>query len=125
MFGSALMTGARYYSGGWGEIEDPIGRLHIDGFTIGTKNLATLEATEVSFFPNPTVDMVNVKIDLKENAKTVQLGIMDFTGRIINTYDLDVQNGIIPVNISNYPAGTYFFTVKTDKAFTTEKIIKR
>lgn len=125
MFGTALMTGARYYSGGWGDTEDPIGRLHIDGFTIGTKNLATLDNSEVGFFPNPTADVVNVKLALKETAKTVELGIMDFFGRVISTYTLDVQNGIVPVNISNYPAGTYFFTVKTNKAFTTEKIIKR
>ncbi len=122
--GTSYMTGLTLYSG-WSDTEDPVARLHIDQFApVGTKNLATLAEDEVSFFPNPTADVVNVKLALKETAKSVQLGIMDITGRILNTYNLDVQNGIIPVNISNYPSGTYFFTIKTDKAFTTEKIVK-
>jgi hypothetical protein len=120
VFGDAYMTGATLFRPG----ADIAARVHIDQFTIGTKNLVTLAQDEVSFFPNPTADVVNVKLALKETAKSVQLGIMDITGRILNTYTLDVQNGIIPVNISNYPSGTYFFTVKTDKAFITEKIIK-
>jgi hypothetical protein len=123
VFGAGYMTGTNYYTG-WSATEDPIARLHIDQFTIGTKNIATLGEDEVSFFPNPTADVVNVKLALKETAKSVQLGIMDITGRILNVHTLDVQNGIVPINISNYPSGTYFFTVKTDKAFTTEKIVK-
>lgn len=122
--GTALMTGASYFGGGWSDDQDPIGRLHIDSY-VGTKNIVALEEDEVKVFPNPTTSVVNVQLNLKEAAKTVQLGIMDFTGRLINTYDLNVQNGVVPVNISNYPAGTYFFTIKTDKAFTTEKVIKQ
>jgi hypothetical protein len=49
---------------------------------------------------------------------------MDFTGKVLATQDLNVNEGTVPVNLANYPAGTYFFTVKTDKAFRTEKIVK-
>ena len=65
-----------------------------------------------------------VKLNLEEQAKYVKLGIMDFTGKVLATQDLNVNEGTVPVNLANYPAGTYFFTVKTDKAFRTEKIVK-
>jgi hypothetical protein len=123
IFGTAVMSGTTYFGGGWNGTEDPVGRLHIDNF-VGAEDLQQLEQDEVNIFPNPTTGMVNLKLDLKENHKKVELGIMDMMGRILNVYTLDTQNGIIPINISSYPAGTYFFTVKTDKAFTTEKVIK-
>jgi hypothetical protein len=83
-----------------------------------------LDATEVSVFPNPAHDVVQLKLDLKEQHKKVELGVMDILGNILQVHPIDIQQGTVPVNISSYPAGTYFFTVKTDKGFATEKVIK-
>ncbi len=123
VFGTAFMTGAAYFSGGWSGPEDPLGRLHVDAF-VGAEDLQQLEASEVSVFPNPARDVVQLKLDLKEQHKKVELGVMDVMGNIIHVYPVDIQQGTFPVNISSYPTGTYFFTVKTDKGFATEKVIK-
>lgn len=124
IFGTGLMSGDRYFTGGWNTTEDPVGRLHLDNF-VGTEQLAALTEDEVSVFPNPTNGLVNLSLKLKATPKKVDLGIMDFNGKLIEVISINQQEGIIPVNISHYPAGTYFFTVKTDKAFTTEKVIKQ
>jgi hypothetical protein len=123
VFGTAFITGASYFSGGWSGAEDPLGRLHIDNF-VGAADLKQLANNEVSVYPNPTNGVVNLKLDLQEQHKKVELGIMDLNGRVISVYPIDVQQGIVPINISSYPSGTYFFTVKTEKGFATEKIIK-
>lgn len=120
--GAHIITGANYYSGYTGASQAII-RLHTDGFIINEK-LAQLKENEVTFFPNPTYNVVNVKLNLEENAKYVKLGIMDATGKVLETMDLNVNDGNTQVNLSKYPAGTYFFTVKTDKAFKSSPIIK-
>jgi len=121
--GAAIMTANSYYGGGYSGASQVLIRLHTDGF-VGSEDLNLLKTEEVVFFPNPTTSVVNVKLNLEEQAKYVKLGIMDFTGKVLATQDLNVNEGSVPVNLANYPAGTYFFTVKTDKAFRTEKIVK-
>ncbi|MFZ4542794.1 MAG: PA domain-containing protein [Saprospiraceae bacterium] len=121
--GTAVMSGTTYFGGGWSATDDPIGRLHIDNF-VGNEELTPLAENEVSIFPNPVINTVQVKLDLQNASNKVQLGIMDELGRILQVQDLNDQHGIFSVNMSSYPPGTYFFTVKTDKSFSTEKIIK-
>ena len=53
------------------------------------------------------------------------MGIMDEMGRILQVQEVFEQKGVVPVNMSAYPPGTYFISVKTEKAFGTEKVIKK
>lgn len=124
IFGTAILTGSQLFTGGWNATADPIGRLHIDNF-VGAKDLKGLAENEVSFFPNPTYNNVNVTLNLEQPHQNIQLGIMDFNGRILEVKQLQGQQDILNVDISKYPAGTYFFTLKTDTSFKTEKIIKQ
>jgi hypothetical protein len=121
--GTAVMSGTTYFGGGWSATDDPIGRLHIDNF-VGSEELLTLKDGEVSIYPNPVVNTVQVKLNLEDRAGKIQLGILDEMGRLLQVQDIYDQHGILSVNMSAYPPGTYFFTVKTDKAFSTEKVIK-
>lgn len=120
--GAQIVTGANYYTGYSGANQALI-RLHTNGFIINEK-LAQLKENEVTFFPNPTSNFVNVKLNLEESAKYVKLGIMDVTGKVLETLDLNVNEGNTQVSLSKYPAGTYYFTVKTDKAFKSSPVIK-
>ena len=126
VFGAGIMTGTGYFGGGWSATDDPIGRLQLEGFTlpIGTAELTSLKADEVQIFPNPAKSIVNVKLDMEENHQKVELGIFDINGRLIQQIDVQDQHGVTPINIGSYPSGTYFFSVKTEKSFATEKVIK-
>ena len=122
--GTAIVTAKDYYGGGWSGTEDPIARMHMDGF-VGAKDLPVLEATEVSIAPNPATNNVNVALNLNEPAKDVQIGIMDMTGRILEVIKVGAtQKENVSIDVSNYTPGTYFLTVKTEKAFRPEKFVK-
>jgi hypothetical protein len=122
--GTALQTSASYFSGGFSGNQSLVLRAHLDGF-VGSKDLATLGANEVAISPNPANSFVNVALNLNQPAKDVQIGIMDMTGRIIEVIKVGAtQKDNISVDVSNYTPGTYFLTVKTEKAFRPEKFVK-
>ena len=124
VYGTAIVLGNQYYAGGWSKAADPIGRLELDGFeVVGTENLSNLKVEEVEIFPNPVKSVVNIKLDMEENHKNVELSILDINGKVIQKLDVQEQHGITPVNISSYPSGTYIFSVKTEKSFDTQKVI--
>jgi hypothetical protein len=87
--------------------------------------LSAFKEDEVKIFPNPTEGQVNLSLNLEAEHQKVELGIMDFNGKLLEVITINQQQGITPINISQYPSGVYFFTVKTNKAFTTEKLIKQ
>ena len=122
--GTALMTGPSYFSAGFSGNQGMVLRAHMDGF-VGAKDLPVLEANEVSIAPNPATNNVNVALNLNEPAKDVQIGIMDMTGRILEVIKVGAtQKENISIDVSNYTPGTYFLTVKTEKAFRPEKFVK-
>ncbi len=122
--GTAIQTSASYFSAGFSGNQSLVLRAHLDGF-VGSKDLATLEANEVAISPNPANSFVNVALNLNQPAKDVQIGIMDMTGRIIEVIKVGAtQKDNISVDVSNYTPGTYFLTVKTEKAFRPEKFVK-
>jgi PA domain/Secretion system C-terminal sorting domain len=122
--GTALQTSVSYFSAGFSGNQSLVLRTHIDGF-VGSKDLVTLEASEVAISPNPANSFVNVALNLNQPAKDVQIGIMDMTGRIIEVIKVGAtQRDNIAVDVSNYTPGTYFLTVKTEKAFRPEKFVK-
>lgn len=122
--GTAIQTSASYFSGGFSGNQSIILRTHLDGF-VGSKDLATLGANEVAISPNPASSFVNVALNLNQPAKDVQIGIMDMTGRVIEVIKVGAtQRDNISVDVSGYTPGTYFLTVKTEKAFRPEKFVK-
>ncbi len=133
IFGTALMVGAgatSYYGGGFNGSEDPIVRMHIDGFVakygVGNKDITALEANEVTIAPNPATTFVNVKLDLNEAAKDVKIGVMDMTGRILNVINVGAtQKDNVQVDVSAYAPGTYFMTILTEKSFSPLKFVKQ
>lgn len=84
---------------------------------------AILPSDKVKIYPNPTTDVVNINLGIGEN-KASTLTITDLTGKIINVQEFKNSNSIQTVNIAHLPTGTYFFTVRTDDAFRTERIVK-
>ncbi len=133
IFGTALMVGAgttSYYGGGFNSSEDPMVRMHTDGFLakygVGSKDITALEANEVTIAPNPATNFVNVKLDLNEAAKDVKIGVMDMTGRILNVINVGAtQKDNVQVDVSGYAPGTYFMTILTEKSFSPLKFVKQ
>ena len=74
----------------------------------------------LSVFPNPN----NGNFSLKANGinDQVYLEISNINGQIIFVKELN--DNIERVNISNYPPGVYFVTIRTENFTKTERIIK-
>jgi hypothetical protein len=63
---------------------------------------------ETSVFPNPAKDVVTVKVDA---SGTAVLKVTDLAGRTVTTNDVTIANGQFTVNVADYNAGTYLFTL--------------
>jgi hypothetical protein len=77
---------------------------------------------DISVYPNPSSDYVNVSI----GNKSFQLAIYDITGRHIKSFDLSKSINIIEItDISSFKNGMYLFSFYNDEQKITKKIIKK
>lgn len=82
------------------------------------------ELEGVSIAPNPNTGIFNVSLDL-DNAE-VKFIITDISGRVANvSFGRNVNQEVKTFDISEYPAGVYFFTVVADGVRTTKRIVKQ
>jgi len=91
-------------------------------FEISKQQSLVFEGLEgVSVFPNPTADLVNLKLDDARSVEKVVL--QSVTGQVLYTATQDTQKAI---NIRHYPAGTYLVLVhRNDGRTTSHKIVKQ
>ncbi|MFK7908565.1 MAG: T9SS type A sorting domain-containing protein, partial [Chitinophagales bacterium] len=79
----------------------------------------------VSVYPIPVSSVVNVNFTTKvKGSSTIQ--IHNVAGKLMNTQDVDTEDGInkVSLNVSSYPVGTYFLTVKNGEEVATTKFVK-
>ena len=79
---------------------------------------------EFNIYPNPARETVNIAIN-NITAKNAQLSVFDYTGKLIDerNFNLDAGTQLEQVNVSNYPTGFYFFRLTTERGIGTEKVM--
>jgi hypothetical protein len=81
----------------------------------------TTDATEISIYPNPVSDKLNIK--LPSEVQIASLTLYNILGKQINTYPVsNINNTINMVPISK---GIYLVKIETKKISKTFKLIKR
>jgi hypothetical protein len=93
---------------------------------VGGEELSDVQISSVNIYPNPVQSQSIIELNL-ENAASVQLSIVDITGRMV--YELeapDMQSGrnLISINADSFPAGLYLCRLKIGNEMITKKIIK-
>lgn len=86
-----------------------------------SENVGAKAAIEI--YPNPSKNIANVSIDLEETS-TIQLDVMDITGKVISTENLGVMakgNQLIRLNVANFADGFYFLNLKVGDEIVTRK----
>lgn len=78
----------------------------------------SLENATISIFPNPTADRLNISADIELSSYT----ILDFSGRVIKTADLD---GSSSIDTTSLRTGTYLLQLTNDNGTTTQQFIKQ
>ncbi|MCB0638625.1 MAG: T9SS type A sorting domain-containing protein, partial [Lewinella sp.] len=79
---------------------------------------------ELSLFPNPTVDLLQVKFTAQQDER-VELVVTDFAGRTIQRQPLDASKGAnsAQVNTENFTGGVYYLHLITNEGRTTERFV--
>lgn len=82
--------------------------------------LSSIELANLQIFPNPTQNVVNVKL---EDVKINQMTLTDLQGRKLQTINDPAANTII--SIENYSSGVYLLNIYTNDGVNTQRIIKQ
>jgi hypothetical protein len=97
--------------------------------TISTTVLSVQEpdaaVLQVSIFPNPTTDLVQLQIK-EANIDEMELEFSDLTGKILYSAQYRLMNQNIGINTAGYPSGVYLLTLKkpNGQILGTYKIVK-
>lgn len=106
------------FTGGFSGDSRPTVRMHVVKVGVDAKDLPALADKEVSLFPVPTTNELNVKFDLSNPTEKAEVTILDLMGRTVFAQKYtNLQKNTIQVNTSNFANGSYIFYVKTDKGF--------
>lgn len=84
-----------------------------------------ISENNISAYPNPFENTVNISVNLTE-AQKIEIVIYDLTGKNIATLvnnELQTGNHIYTWDAKSSPAGIYFYSVKTAKQQFTKKLI--
>jgi len=110
----ALTTMEHHYVGG---IEFKEG-----DFTVGLEDVTNEIA--VNAFPNPATSIANIEIAL-ENSADVVVTLVNTLGQEVYSSVNNFRSGIntISLDVKNFEAGMYFYTVSTDNFSTTKRLI--
>jgi hypothetical protein len=98
--------------------------------TISTTVLSVQEpdaaVLQVSVFPNPTTDLVQIQIK-DASIEEMNLELTDLSGKTLYSAQYRLMNQIIGINTATYPSGVYLLTLKktNDQILGTYKIVKQ
>ena len=89
-----------------------------------TTTLSTNTTTkkEISIFPNPATDFVNINLSAL-NFKNAELKIFDASGRMVFDRNYTSENKTIKIDVSNFKTGIYIINIISDGEKRSEKLI--
>ncbi len=92
-----------------------------EDYTVNVGTLGTSEAKRqnLSVYPNPVVDVLNIDSDSKVSGVTVY----DLTGKAVSSHTMAAQKN--QINLSKLSPGVYVVTVQTEAGSKTVKILKK
>ena len=100
------------------------------GFVSGTNVLGTTKLSQfddvLSIYPNPSTDLVKLSLNIKD-AATLELKIINVMGQTVasRNYGNLVGSQILPLNVSEFPAGIYTVEVLVNGSLSTKQFVKQ
>lgn len=93
---------------------------------IGIESNEFLNGLKMSAYPNPANDVVNINYGIENASDKVEIKIIDATGRVIeviNSGSKVAGEHVATINLSNYTAGKYFYSITTNGGTLTKKFV--
>ncbi len=91
--------------------------------TISMSTILKAESTNVSVYPNPANDFINVKL-ISKNKETATIELFDITGKVISFSTSSIAKDATRIDTQNLQNGIYFLRVTSQQNVTTTKFIK-
>ena len=92
------------------------GEFSVINVTKGSLGIDANSLSEVSIYPNPATDLLNI---VSENS-IKQITIFNFIGQTM--FDSEINNTNTVINTSTYQSGVYIIRIETAKSVKTEKV---
>lgn len=86
--------------------------------TLGSTSIFSENNSELSFFPNPAYDLINIA----SNINIQEISIANLNGQILTTYNINGQNSS-SIDISWLNNGNYFLIIKSNSEIYLKKFI--
>ncbi len=77
----------------------------------------------IDIYPNPASDVIYIQTGELEAGKLVQMQLVDITGRVVLSQELESGYDDISVNVQDYPQGLYFVALNIDGNRITRRIM--
>jgi len=82
--------------------------------------------TQISIYPNPANNLLNIEYNGFENTNANNIKIYDITGKEVSNYSVTNNNNTTSqLNISNFESGVYIISIQTQNKIIREKFIKQ
>ena len=81
---------------------------------------------ELSAYPNPAIDFINISYTLEKPASKVSVEIYDILGRLVKVQDMNAKGAgtqKVRINTNDLKAGTYIYTLNVDGLRQSNKFI--
>ena len=75
-----------------------------------------------SVFPNPSTDILNIKLN---NTEAYEMSVLDITGKQMLTEIIRSQTEVYRLDISELPQGVYFIHLKSEHKLLTKQFVKQ
>lgn len=84
-------------------------------FKVGVEEMANAKGLDISIYPNPVTDVMNVSLKLDEQATEVQYAVLNSVGSaVMQETHRNVANDTYTVSTAQLAAGTYYLVINVD-----------
>ncbi len=93
--------------------------------TISSVNSIKKKAFNLTCYPNPVTDQINIEIDPTWQAKNYHLELFSQTGQKVKSFEIstDIGSSIVSISVADVPPGLYLLRINAKKQIFSQKII--
>lgn len=104
-----------------------IDNVAINGVLVGLDNNGAAKANSFSVFPNPATNMLNVELNINNNANQAEVYISNILGKrvreVVSKSTLKPNLYRYNVDLSGLASGVYFVTMQSEEGRKTQKLV--